>query len=144
MSLKMDLDIYPNTNSIVTGDIIIFKEGVFSGSYPKSTFEGYRFNKCKILKESYGSKRGQHTFTLEIIKSEGEDALCEKDKIRRKGRNIYKDCVKVSESKDFEILQKEKNNRAYAAKMNKYRRWFFEERFDKIPDDILSELQNAE
>ena len=84
------------TNDIVTGDIIIFTESVFGGSYRNPKYKGDRKILGKILKESYGNEKQQHTFTLEILDVEGVDfeEVLKKKTIRRKGRNIYRKGVK--------------------------------------------------
>lgn len=43
-----------------------------------------------VVKESYGAAKQQHTFTLEVIASEGVDPIERGSTIRRKGRNIYR------------------------------------------------------
>ena len=78
-----------NTNSLVLGDIVEWTEAVFSGSWRRPTYVGDRSVRGRIVSESYGST-GQHTFTIEVHTSEGEDPIDPGKKIRRKGRNLYK------------------------------------------------------
>lgn len=73
-----------------TGDVILFIEGVFGGSFRKPKFLGERRVVARIVKDSYGSAKQQHTFTLEVIDSDGVDALIAGAKTTRKGRNIYR------------------------------------------------------
>ena len=51
------------TGDVVAGDRILFKEATFIGSYHKPRFAGYRTIAAKVLKDSYGKQRAQHTFT---------------------------------------------------------------------------------
>ena len=80
-------------NSIVAGDTIRFTESVFGGSYRRSKFVGKRTVIAKVLRESYGADKQQHTFTLEIVSSEGAEPLIAGAVTRRKGRNIYRNGV---------------------------------------------------
>jgi len=77
----------------VVGDTIIFTEPVFRGSYPRSKFYGNRTITAEITAESYGEKRGQHTFTIMVLAVDGADAMdvLESRSLRRKGRTIYRD-----------------------------------------------------
>jgi hypothetical protein len=78
-----------SAGSVVKGDTIKFTEAVWGGSRHRPRHLGERINTARVLKESYGEKTGQHTFSLEIIESEGEQPLSPGAKTRRKGRNIY-------------------------------------------------------
>lgn len=79
--------------SIVAGDTIRFTEGAFGGSFRKPKFVGERTVIAKVLRESYGADKQQHTFTLEIVSSEGAEPLTVGAVTRRKGRNIYRNGV---------------------------------------------------
>jgi|TARA_R110000822_G_scaffold176392_2_gene315901 hypothetical protein len=107
--------------SLVKGMKIEFRENVFSGNYIKPKYLGERRIVGKILKESYSS-RGQHTFTIEVINCEGikkEDVLS-KNKITRKGRNVYKDFNILEVPEDVEKLQEEKKPRSITARKRRY------------------------
>lgn len=83
------------TGDVVVGDTILFTETVWGGSYHNiSINEGTRTIIAKVIKDSYGEKKQQHTFSLEVINSYGYKSLREKLKIKRKGRNIYKNGTK--------------------------------------------------
>ena len=95
--------------NLVAGMKIEISEPVFTGSFRNPKFLGNRQIIGQIVKESYGNKRGQHTFTIDVEWVEGmyaEDVL-QKKKIRRKGRNVYKNLVRVIDTpnnmKDLEI-----------------------------------------
>jgi len=70
-----------NTKDIVIGDEILFNRALFTGSYTNATYIGVEILEAKILKESYGKDKQQHTFTLLNIKTNKT--------FRIKGRNIY-------------------------------------------------------
>lgn len=80
------------TGDVACGDEIIFTEGVFvyRGHHTKPKFLGSRTVQAKVIKESYGKKKQQHTFTLIITGGEGFDPIRLGEKICRKGRVIYR------------------------------------------------------
>ena len=124
---------------LIVGAKIKFTESVFGGSWKSPYFLGSRTITGTILKESYGAKRGQHTFTILVHSAEGYDAdeVIERGKIRRKGRNVYDDCELLELPDNFEELADEKHERAKAAKEAKYARWIDEGKFDKVPASYL-------
>jgi len=87
------------TGNCCVGDEIIFERAVFSGNYFKPKFSHFETIEGKIIKDSYGAEKQQHTFT--ILKVDG-------DKMRIKGRNLYKRGVKrkiwKDENKRKEVL----------------------------------------
>lgn len=91
--------------NIAMGSVLRIKEPVFAGSFRKPTLVGYREFVGEVIKDSYGSKKGQHTFTLRIIKSLGGiEPLKEGDIIRRKGRNLYKNTIQVLHDAPEEVV----------------------------------------
>lgn len=68
------------TGDCVVGDEVCFERATFTGSYRNAKFAGMELVEGKIIRESYGSYRGQHTFTIQ--KSDGST-------MRIKGRNLY-------------------------------------------------------
>lgn len=70
------------TGDAVVGDEVSFDRAVFSGSFRNPRFDGYQNIKGKIIKDSYGAEKQQHTFTIE---------LPDGSKTRIKGRNLYKE-----------------------------------------------------
>jgi hypothetical protein len=78
------------TGDVVVGDTILFTEAVWGGTYQKPENLGTRTIIAEVVKDSYGVKKQQHTFTLSVINSYGVKPIQEKIKIRRKGRNVYK------------------------------------------------------
>jgi hypothetical protein len=80
----------PCTGDVVAGDTIRFSEGVFGGSFRRSQFLGERLVEARVIRESYGADRQQHTFTLGVLASSGVEPLAAGTTIRRKGRNVYR------------------------------------------------------
>jgi hypothetical protein len=81
------------TGDVVTGDIVTFAEGVFGGSFKRPKYLGERAITARVVKDSYGAAKQQHTFTIEVIESTGYDPLKPGTVTTRKGRNIYRNGV---------------------------------------------------
>ena len=77
------------TGDVVTGDTILFTEDVFGGTYRKPKFLGVRRIMAVVTADSYGAAKQQHTFSLDVIRSDGVQPVIPGTKTRRKGRNIY-------------------------------------------------------
>jgi len=105
---------------IVKGSKIKFKEPVFGGSFRNPKFLGMRTITGIVINESYGAKRGQHTFTIEVINCDGYDCEAVKPTIRRKGRNVYRECEIISQPEDFSKIADEKHGRAEKALRSKW------------------------
>ena len=90
---------------------IEFTEAVFYGKYPRAKFSHERTIKGLIVKESYGQKSGQHTFTIEVDECD-DGEYGSGDKIRRKGRNVYKDCKVLEYPSDHAELADDKHKRS--------------------------------
>jgi hypothetical protein len=106
-------------------DIILFTEPVFKGSYPNSKYSGERRILAKVLKENYGKLKGQHTFSLVVLDSDGYEPIPVGTKIRRLGRNVYKNefymlPLAQNEQRD------EKHQRKEKAMQQKYYNWLSE------------------
>ncbi len=128
--------------NLLKGQIIEWTEKVFLDHGKNAIFCGERTNTGQIIKESYGEKRGQHTFTILIQASRGYHALSVGKKVCRKGRNVYR-TAKIIKDIDQKIkteLAIEKSKRAVAAKQRKYKNWIDESKTNKlkkIPSGIL-------
>jgi hypothetical protein len=105
---------------LTTGCKIRFTEAVFSGSYRNATYEGDRTITGTITKDSYGSGTGQHTFTIQVEAATGEEAdvVLEQGTIRRKGRNVYRDCTTLATPDDYQARRQDKHQRGARAKHN--------------------------
>lgn len=114
------------TGDVCVGDEIIFKENVFKSNFRNPKFLGERKNAVRILKDSYGGLKQQHTFTIEIIDSEGVEPLEKGIKTRRKGRNIYRFYTMRKpwkNEKERKLRLREKHSRGEKArKAREYRR----------------------
>lgn len=69
------------TGDACVGDEVRFEQAFFLGSYKNPKFSHFELVTGKIVKDSYGADKQQHTFTLEF-----EDG----SKKRIKGRNLYR------------------------------------------------------
>lgn len=78
------------TGDACAGDTIKFTEGVFGGSHRRPKYLGDRFVIAKVVKDSYGAAKQQHTFTIVIVESTGTRPLVAGTKTTRKGRNVYR------------------------------------------------------
>ena len=78
------------TGDVVAGDRIRWEESVFGGSRRRPRCLGTRIIEAKVLRDSYGGDRQQHTFSLEVTAATGTDAPAAGAAIRRKGRNLYR------------------------------------------------------
>ena len=70
------------TGDCVVGDEVRFERATFSGSHRRPKFAGFERMTGKITRESYGSQKQQHTFT--IVLKDGSVT-------RIKGRNLYRE-----------------------------------------------------
>jgi len=104
------------TGDAVVGDEVKFSRAVFEGSYTNPRFAGYEVIEGKIIKDSYGADKQQHTFTLQ---------LKDGSKMRIKGRNLYREGLYRKEwdngVKRKEALE-EKHNRGDAAREKRRKR----------------------
>ena len=87
--MNTDLFTINCTGDACEGDTILFTETVWGGNWKHPTKLGERTIAALIVKDSYGAAKQQHTFTLEVIDSEGYDALEIGSSVRRKGRTVY-------------------------------------------------------
>lgn len=85
------------TGDCVTGDEVRFERATFSGSYRNAKFTGFEMITGRIVKDSYGRDKQQHTFTIEMANG---------SKMRIKGRNLYRNGVYRKEWADESKRQK--------------------------------------
>lgn len=78
------------TGDACQGDVILFTEAVWGGSYRKPYRVGDRTIAARIVRDAYGAAKQQHTFTLDVIWSEGTEPIAAGTQTRRKGRNVYR------------------------------------------------------
>lgn len=100
------------TGNACVGDEVVFARAVFSGSYPNSKFDYFEMVQGKIIKDSYGKDKQQHTFIIED--SDG-------NKTRVKGRNIYKHLTlaKPRDKEERNNVLQDKYDRGSIARKNR-------------------------
>ncbi|KAB1218325.1 Zinc finger CCCH domain-containing protein 62 [Morella rubra] len=85
----------PMQGDACTGDVVMFEQNVYemfniasrSAGGPPS---GTRTVVGRIVKESYGAAKQQHTFTIEVLWSKGDKPLPPLHPLLIKGRNLYR------------------------------------------------------
>ncbi|CAA0829470.1 SAP domain-containing protein [Striga hermonthica] len=78
-----------------TGDVVMFEQNVYEAFSIASRSAngppcGTRIVAGRIVKESYGAAKQQHTFTIEVLWSKGEKPLNPLHPLLIKGRNLYR------------------------------------------------------
>ncbi|CAH1422874.1 unnamed protein product [Lactuca virosa] len=110
-----------------TGDIVMFEQNVYemfsivsrSANGPPC---GTRIVAGRIVKESYGAAKQQHTFTVEVLWSKGVKPLPPLHPLLIKGRNLYRLKTMRQRWEDESERQKilsEKHARGNAARSNR-------------------------
>ncbi len=113
--------------NLTAGTIVKFEEAIFTGSYKKPKFSHTATHTVRILRESYGARRGQHSFTLEVIESTERRRG---EVFRKMGRNLYPTAQVIEYPKDHQEKVEEKRARAAIAKESKYYTWLSEAAFE--------------
>lgn len=114
-------------SNIVKGTVLKFEEAIFNGSWKKPKFSHTAIHTVKVTKESYGSSKGQHSFTLEVIDSTERKVG---ETFRKMGRNIYPTAQIISQPETIIELTEEKNERSQEAKETKYFNWLMEAQYE--------------
>ncbi|KAH6788253.1 SAP domain-containing protein [Perilla frutescens var. hirtella] len=80
------------TGDVCKGDIVLFHQRVHqtSGKTARNRTVGRRTVAGRIIKESYGATRQQHTFTVEVLWNRGTKKLDPLFPLLVKGRNLYR------------------------------------------------------
>ncbi|KAI5422314.1 zinc finger CCCH domain-containing protein 62 [Lathyrus oleraceus] len=110
-----------------TGDVVLFEQNVYemfniasrSGGGPPC---GTRIVAGRIVKESYGAAKQQHTFTIEVLWSKGEKPLPPLHPLLIKGRNLYRLKTLRQRWEDEEKRRKmlmEKHSRGFVARADR-------------------------
>ncbi|KAK4780975.1 hypothetical protein SAY87_017081 [Trapa incisa] len=76
-----------------TGDVVMFEQNVydqFNLASRRGPPTGRRIIVGRIIKESYGAAKQQHTFTIEVLWSKGDNPLPPLHPLLVKGRNLYR------------------------------------------------------
>lgn len=77
------------TGDCVVGDEVRFDQAILVGTFPNAKFEGFHRVTARIIKDSYGLAKQQHTFTLLVI-DDSDGIKCPDTKLIIKGRNLYR------------------------------------------------------
>ncbi|XP_004511956.1 uncharacterized protein [Cicer arietinum] len=81
------------TGDVCMGDVVLFRQKVYE-KFSKVTRHGRvlgnRTIAGRVVKESYGAAKQQHTFTVEVLWSSGVKKLPSLSCLLVKGRNLYK------------------------------------------------------
>ena len=77
------------TGDACVGDEILFTERVY-GAYGRRAPLGQRRVAARIVSDSYGAEKQQHTFSLVVLASDGYAPIDIGTLTRRKGRNVYR------------------------------------------------------
>ncbi|KAL0911907.1 hypothetical protein M5K25_017843 [Dendrobium thyrsiflorum] len=81
------------TGDVCKGDVVMFKQRVYD-KFNKVSRNGKVIGKRtiagRVVKESYGSAKQQHTFTIEVLWSKGIKPLPSLYPLLVKGRNLYR------------------------------------------------------
>ena len=113
------------TGDACVGDIVWFGRDLFSGSYRKPIFDGTEGVRAIIVKDSYGSDKQQHTFTLVLMKSATSKTHIKGSDFRIKGRNLYKHftyCENHERDDRKEVLEDKHQRGTFARKVREDRR----------------------
>ncbi|XP_047974189.1 zinc finger CCCH domain-containing protein 62-like [Salvia hispanica] len=80
------------TGDVCQGDTVLFHQKVhrMSGKGARNRTTGRRTVAGRVIKESYGATRQQHTFTVEVLWSRGDKKLDPLFPLLVKGRNLYR------------------------------------------------------
>lgn len=100
------------------GDELAFEQAIFTGSFRKPKFAGTKLVTGKIVSDSYGREKQQHTFTIELATGE---------KMRIKGRNLYRNGLFrkpwENEAARVESLEEKHNRGASAREARQWRKF---------------------
>ncbi|KAG2549324.1 hypothetical protein PVAP13_9KG268500 [Panicum virgatum] len=134
------------------GDVVMFEQNIYrrkkgAPREVKGRLCGQRTNAGRIIKESYGTAKQQHTFTIEILWSKGYKPWPPLHPLLIKGRNLYKDKTMRQPWPDEEernrVIQ-EKHERGDLARKSRAARIHEKEnkKLLRIKDNKIKELQN--
>lgn len=77
------------TGDVVVGDEISFDRATFAGNFRSAKFAGFERITGKVVRDSYGRAKQQHTFSIEIKKTDALSGQEYNHTIKIKGRNVY-------------------------------------------------------
>ncbi|KAK3153610.1 hypothetical protein QOZ80_2BG0178220 [Eleusine coracana subsp. coracana] len=133
------------------GDVVMFEQNIYrrKKGAPREVKHlcGQRTNAGRIIKESYGTAKQQHTFTIEILWSKGYKPWSPLHPLLIKGRNLYKEKTMRQPWTDEEernTVLKEKHARGFVARKSRASRIQEKEiekkmRFNRIKENKTKE-----
>ncbi len=80
----------PCAGLAVFGDIILFTEPVLGGTFDRPSLLGHRRIMGQVVGDNAGVDRRGHHFALQVLASDGCDALQTGQIIRRKASTVYR------------------------------------------------------
>ncbi|CAK8560486.1 unnamed protein product [Lathyrus sativus] len=134
-----------------TGDVVLFEQNVYemfnvasrsAGGPPCGT----RVVAGRIVKESYGAAKQQHTFTIEVLWSKGEKSLPPLHPLLIKGRNLYRLKTLRQRWEDEEKRRKmlmEKHSRGFVARADREARIQEKELRKSMKENRISKKDSA-
>lgn len=103
--------------NLLTGTVFIAELPIFYGCFKKPKFSHKVKVNAEIIKESYGEKTGQHTFTFLVKESSDITKFEVGKKYKKKGRNLYPNLIEIiSQPENEAFLSEEKKIRKAKAK----------------------------
>ncbi|XP_019450075.1 PREDICTED: zinc finger CCCH domain-containing protein 62-like [Lupinus angustifolius] len=134
-----------------TGDVVLFEQNVYemfnlasrSASGPPC---GIRIVAGRIVKESYGAAKQQHTFTIEVLWSKGEKPFPPLHPLLIKGRNLYRLKTlrqKWEDERERQRILSEKHSRGTVARGNRETRMQEKERRKKLKENRVSDKNSV-
>ncbi|VAI27832.1 unnamed protein product [Triticum turgidum subsp. durum] len=139
------------------GDVVMFEQNIYRRKKGdprgiKGRLCGQRTNAGRIIKESYGTAKQQHTFTVEIFWSKGYKPWPPLHPLLIKGRNLYKDKTMRQpwpDEKERSRVLEEKHARGFQARKSRDVRIHEKEidkmrRFNRFNEGRSDSLQQGE
>ncbi|KAM3272353.1 hypothetical protein ACQJBY_042480 [Aegilops geniculata] len=139
------------------GDVVMFEQNIYRRKKGdprgiKGRLCGQRTNAGRIIKESYGTAKQQHTFTVEIFWSKGYKPWPPLHPLLIKGRNLYKDKTMRQpwpDEKERSRVLEEKHARGFQARKSREVRIHEKEidklrRFNRFNEGRSDSLQQGE
>ncbi|KAF7057080.1 hypothetical protein CFC21_064412 [Triticum aestivum] len=137
------------------GDVVMFEQNIYRRKKGdprgiKGRLCGQRTNAGRIIKESYGTAKQQHTFTVEIFWSKGYKPWPPLHPLLIKGRNLYKDKTMRQpwpDEKERSRVLEEKHARGFQARKSREVRIHEKEidkmrRFNRLKDNKSKGKEN--
>lgn len=122
------------TGDVCAGDVILWTEAVWGGSRRRPEKLGERRVVGRVVRDSYGETKQQHTLTIDIIASDGYEPLAAGQRKHRKARNVYRNGTfrqPWADESARRLALSDKHERGDAARAER------DARRNGMPDDIV-------